>query len=179
MQSISCISLQRWLHFGACLIQVPALFFGYFIKLSLSLMSAPASSTLHTNYILSSIWCSTFLAVSHFFNVSAAFIRVSLATIFYAPCPIFCWASISFLLCLSNILFFSFGISLRLPMVFCAASLIILISFLIEAYFCIYVINLGHCLTLRASFCVSLFITVFVTRLILWRLCFSELHFFL
>ena len=116
---------------------------------------------------------------SQLFNGMAAFIQVSLATIFYAPCPIFCWDSISFLLCLSNILFFSFGISLRLPMVFCAASLIILISFLIEAYFCIYVINLGHCLTLRASFCVSLFITVFVTRLILWRLCFSELHFFL
>ena len=67
------------------------------------------------------------------------FVQVSLATMFLTSCPIVCWDSIIFLLCLSNNLFFSFSIYLICTMILCAASLIILISRWIEAsllYFC-------------------------------------------
>ena len=62
MQYIYCIAFQHMLHLDAYFIQDPELFFSWFIKPSLSLMSAPASSTFRTKSILSSIWSSTFLA---------------------------------------------------------------------------------------------------------------------
>ena len=107
----------------------------------------------------------------------AFFIWVNLATIFYASCPIFCWYSISLLFFLSTILFFLLRKSLRCPIVFCAAYLIIFISRWIEAYFCIREINIGYCLTLHNTFCISLFIAVHVTRVILYR--FSSRRFIL
>ena len=110
------------------------------------------------------------------FNVMADFIQVSLATIFYVSCPIFWWGSIIFCLFLSTIFFFSLRRSLRSPVVLFAASLIILISILIDKYFCIYDINLWHILTVCNAFFVSLFISVLVIRIILKWLWFSALN---
>ena len=90
-----------------------------------------------------------------FFNGVDDFIIFSLATIFYASHYIFYLASIIFLLWLWTVLFFLLRISLRRPMVLFAASLIILTSWWIVAPFFIYVINLGHCLTLHNFTCIS------------------------
>ena len=77
--SIICLSSSRPYNFVS----------SKFIKPSLSLMSVLVLSTLHTNYILSSIWWSNFLDISQLFNDMDAFIQVSLATIFMRLVPYF------------------------------------------------------------------------------------------
>ena len=99
------------------------------------------------------------------------FIQFSLATIFYAVSVIFLprvfWDSISFVVYLSNILFFLLSRSLIWAIVFCAASLIIFISHRIGAFLGVSVINIGHCLTLHNDFCGSQFLAVRITKIIL------------
>ena len=75
---------------------------------------------------------------SQSFNDMDNFTEVSLETIFYAVSVIFLphvfWDPISFLFYISTILFFLLRLSLRWSMVFCAASIIILITCWIEDF---------------------------------------------
>ena len=140
MKLISCIDLKQRLDFNASFIKGPGFspqlvyqtifildeLFGL-IKFQHQLHSKLNVALILKLYI--------FRCFYQFSNGMADLVQVSLATNFLAFYLIFCRDSIRFLLCLSTILFFPLRWYLIWTMVFCAFSLIILISRWIEAYF--------------------------------------------